>query len=59
MYPMNNNLDDNLVNFIKENNYKICTTRRTFFDQNRKDLETLNCDDNEGDLPNCNEILNK
>jgi hypothetical protein len=54
MYPMTNNLDDNIVNFIKENNYKVCVPSSTFFDQNRINLGTLNDDDNNGDLPNCN-----
>ena len=54
MYPMNDNLDNNIVNFIKKNNYKVCVPTTTFFDQNRSILGTLNDDDNEGNLPNCN-----
>lgn len=59
MYPMNDNLDNNIVNFIKENNYKVCVPSTTFFDQNRSVLGTLNDDDNEGELPTCNKTLTK
>jgi hypothetical protein len=54
MYPMDNNFDDNVDNFIKNNNYNVCISPTTFFDQNRSQLETLNEDDNDGNLPNCN-----
>jgi GR25 family glycosyltransferase involved in LPS biosynthesis len=58
MYPMINNLDDNIVKFIKENNYKVCVPSSTFFDQNRVQLGTLNDDDNNDNLPNCNAKFN-
>jgi GR25 family glycosyltransferase involved in LPS biosynthesis len=54
MFPMNDNLDNNVVNFIKKNNLKVCVPPTTFFDQNRNNLGTLNDDDNEGNLPICN-----
>ena len=53
MYPMNDNYDNNIVNFIKQNKYKVCIPSTTFFDQNREDLGTLNDDDSKT-LPNCN-----
>jgi len=60
MYPMNDNLDNNIVAFIKQKGYPVCVPTTTFFDQNRSDLGTLNDDDNEGNLPNCNrELLKK
>jgi hypothetical protein len=58
IYPMNDNLDNNIVNFIKDNNYRVCVPSTTFFDQNRETLGTLNDDDNEGDLPTCNSSFN-
>lgn len=59
MYPMKDNLDNNIVDFIKKNNLPVCVPTTTFFDQNRNDLGTLNDDDNEGALPDCNKELNK
>ena len=59
MYPMKDNLDNNIVTFIKENNYKVCVPPSTFFDQNRTDLGTLNNDDNIGNLPDCNATFKK
>jgi hypothetical protein len=58
IYPMNDNLDNNIVNFIKQNNYKVCVPTTTYFDQNRSVLGTLNDDDNEGKLPDCNASFN-
>ena len=55
---MNDNLDNNIVNFIKQNNYKVCVPTTTYFDQNRSVLGTLNDDDNEGKLPDCNASFN-
>jgi GR25 family glycosyltransferase involved in LPS biosynthesis len=57
IYPMKNNLDNNVSDFIKNKNYDVCIPNKTLFDQNRNELETLNADDNIGNLPNCNNIF--
>ena len=54
MYPMNDNFDNNLVNFVTKYNYDICVPPSTFFDQNREEFGTLNDDDTDGKLPECN-----
>jgi len=59
MYPMTNNLDNNVVKFVQDNKYKVCVPTSTFFDQNRTDFGTLNDDDNKGNLPDCNAAMKK
>ena len=57
MYPMTDNLDNNVGNFTKAKKLNICIPPKTFFDQNREVLGTLN-DDSNITLPNCNKIFN-
>jgi GR25 family glycosyltransferase involved in LPS biosynthesis len=57
MYPMNDNLDNNIVNFIKNKNYKVCVPTSTLFDQNRSEFGTLNDDDNPNGIPDCNKTF--
>uniref|UniRef100_A0A6C0AZX0 Glycosyl transferase family 25 domain-containing protein n=1 Tax=viral metagenome TaxID=1070528 RepID=A0A6C0AZX0_9ZZZZ len=58
MYPMNDNFDNNIVYFIKKYNYPVCITPKTYFDQNRLELGTLNDDETVGNLPDCNVTFN-
>jgi len=58
IYPMDNNFDHNITDFIKDKNYKICISNKTLFDQNRDELGTLNDDSIHGKLPDCNKIFN-
>ena len=60
LYPMKDNFDEAIVIYNKKNNIKVCVIRQTFFDQNRKELGTLNEDSITGDnLENCNKYLSK
>ena len=60
LYPMENNFDELIVLYNKKNNIKVCVTEKTFFDQNRKELGTLNEDTFTGDnLQNCNNYFIK
>jgi hypothetical protein len=60
LYKMDENFDEAIVSYNQKNNIKVCITAKTFFDQNRKELGTLNEDSFTGDnLDNCNEYFMK